>query len=261
MAKSREHDNPTLPAPALKAPREAAVLDGASVSFAWEAVEGALRYQLEVARDQDFQTLVVDRVLEGESSVNATESFATDGTLYFWRVLAGDDAGWSSGDHVESFVSATAEEAVGDVARPDERLGPYPELIRSASVEAAAEVTGEEGLYDRESEMGVEHEGVEAGQILGITLAIAASIVMIVIVLFQWTRIVEMETRVEAAGISGYPELHQNELEAQRMIREYGVVDGEAGVYRVPVERAMELMVQEAREAEDSVASTAFPAR
>jgi hypothetical protein len=224
-------------------------------------VEGALRYQLEVATEQNFEDLVVDRVVENDSSLTLVDTFPTDGTIYYWRVLAGDDAGWSNGDHVESFVSATAEQAAEQLAQPNERLGPYPELIRGASVEAAAEVTGEEGLYEREAELGVEHEGVEAGQILGITLAIAASIVMIVIVLFQWTRIVEMETRAAATGLSGYPELHRIELEARQQLREYGVVDSDAGVYRIPVDRAMELLIQESRQSGDSAAVPAFPVR
>ncbi len=257
MAKSRPENEPTLPAPALTSPREASVIDGSSVTFVWEPVEGALRYQLEIATDQDFENLVVDRIVESDSSITLQGTFPTDGTLFFWRVLAGDDRGWSNGEHVESFVSSTPEDASHQLSRPDETYGPYPALIRSASVGAAAEVTGQEKLLEQEEEMGVEHEGVEAGQILGIMLAIAASIMMIVIVLFQWTRIVEVEIRSSATGLSGYPELRQVEMAAQQKLTEYGV--SEDGNYRIPIERAMELMVQEARQSGDSATVRAFP--
>lgn len=262
MAQSRDKDQPTLPAPALVSPREAEVLDGRSITFAWERVDGATKYQLEVSTRQEFDELAYEKVLQGEVSATVSDTFATDGTLYFWRVLAGDDAGWSNGDHVESFVSVSADEATGERAsRPDERLGPYPALIRSATVEAAAEVTGEEDLLHEEEAAGVEHEGVEAGQILGITLAIAAAIVMIVIVLFQWTRIVERETRAAAAGLSGYPELREARMQARQQLESYGVADPDAGLYRIPIDRAMELMAQEARASGDAADVHVFPVR
>ena len=260
MAGSAEDRNTSLPAPALNAPREAAVVDGASVTFRWEPVQDALRYQLQIARDAAFQELVLERVVEGEASTVVEGEFETDGELFYWRVLAGNDEGWSSGDHVESFVSGTAEMAATHVARPDERMGPYPELIRSASVEAAAEVTGEEKYFEEEAALGVEHEGVEAGQILGIALAIAAAIVMIVITLFQWTRIVETEARAAATGISGYPELREVEMQAEQMLRRYGVVDPGAGTYQIPIDRAMDLVVREAQQDTDTSYSRAIPA-
>lgn len=257
MAKSKQQNESTLPAPALNSPREAAVIDGQNVVFEWEPVDGATRYQLEVATEQEFEDLVVNRVVEGATSVTLKEAFEPDGTIYFWRVLAGDDAGWSNGDHVESFVSSTPEEGAKDLSRPDELLGPYPALIRSATAEAAAEVTGEESLLEHDLEMGVEHENVEAGQILGIVLAIIAAIMMMVVVLFQWTRIVESEIRYASTGISGYPELRQVEMSAQEKLTGYGAV--EEGRYRIPIDRAMDLVVQEARQSGDSAAAMAFP--
>lgn len=261
MAQSKQRDEPTLPAPALRGPREAALVDGRRVVFVWDEVDGATRYQLEVSRDTSFEDLVVERVLEGAASTSAEGSFEPDGTTYYWRVLSGNDAGWSNGDHVESFVSGSAEDAEAHMARPDERLGPYPALIRSVSVEAAAEVTGGDDLYEEEARMGVAHEGVEAGQILGIALAIAVAIVMMILVLFQWTRIVEMETRTSSARVARNPELLQSEMEARRMLQEYGVVDPDAAVYRIPIDRAMELIVQEAQQGADTTAAMTFPAQ
>lgn len=261
MAQSNQRDEPTLPAPALRAPREAALVHGRRVVFAWDAVEGATRYQIEVARDASFEDLVLERVVEGPAATSTEGSFDPDGMTYYWRVLSGNEAGWSNGDHVESFVSGTEEDAKAHISRPDERLGPYPALIRSVSVEAAAEVTGGDELFEEEARMGVAHEGVEAGQILGIALAIAVAIVMMVLVLFQWTRIVELETRTSAARTARNPDLLQSEMESRRMLQEYGVVDPDAAVYRIPIERAMELMVQEAAQGADTVQAPAFPAQ
>jgi len=260
MPQSKDKEQPTLPDPALVSPTEASVVDAGNVVLSWAAVEGASEYFLEIARDPQFEDLVLNENLGNVTEVAFENRFEPDGVTYFWRVQAGNDTGWSYGDHVESFVASSSADADEHLSRPDERLGPVSQLMYSASVEAAAEATRSEAYYESEHEMGVEHEGVEAGQILGIALALAASVVMIVIVLFQWTRVVEMETRSAVVGISGYPELTRIEQEAERRLGEYAVVDEEAGIYQIPIDRAMDLLVEEMRQDGASNGPVQYPA-
>lgn len=247
MAK-KEKDQVTLPAPRLKAPLESDVVDGAEVVFVWEPVEGALEYQLEVAADTSFDEIVLERMLGPDvSSQTVQEAFPTDGQTFFWRVLARNENGWSSGDHVESFVSVSAAEAT-DVPVPDRReeRGPVSELVKAASVEAAAETTRKALFYEEEHGLGVEHDRIEAGQIVGLAGAVIVAIIMAIIVIFQWTDVRYRAQRNAVVGLSGYPELREARARAAELLTQYDVV--EEGVYRIPIQRAMELIAAETYE-------------
>ena len=50
----------------------------------------------------------------------------------------------------------------------------------------------------------------------------------------------------KAVEMTGYPPLRETNLSAQARLTQYAVVDLAAGRYRIPVDRAMDLMVSEA---------------
>jgi hypothetical protein len=287
MAKHRETQPTVPPAPELFEPPAGAIIDGHSVAFRWGAAEGALEYRLEVATDSWFEQIVFTEVVQEARPVVVSNLFETDDQLYYWRVLARNEVGWSHGEVIESFISSTAENATYHFHRPDvmERLGPLTELItggshdvlylrsqrlgtpgvdlpeveedlgpaaalfRAASVEAAADVTHEAQYYDQEHQIGVEHEGVEAKQILAIVAAIALAIVLMAITIFQFTNRVEAAVRQRLAAEASYPELREAEAQAAERLGQYGIVDDAQGVYRIPIDRAMELMVNQAQQA------------
>lgn len=254
-----QHPEKAPPAPVLLAPREAAVIDGAEVTFRWEPVEGATTYRLEVAADTAFENILFGEEVGDQTSVRLTNAFPEDGETYYWRVLAGSEAGWSNGDNIESFVGSTPEMAAQHLERPDEKYGPYPELITSTAVEAAAEATGSDRLYEEEEEVGVEHEGVEAGQVLGLAFAILAAVILIIILVFFWVSQVEQTARYEAATISQFPERQQLETAGEQELTGYGVVDPEEEIFRIPIQRAMELMIEEAQGQEPGSYSAELP--
>jgi outer membrane protein assembly factor BamB len=65
----------------------------ASARVSWSPQDGASRYRLQVARDQGFSDMVIDRVVNGNGYVI---SGLAEGK-YFWRVLAiGGSSGYSS---------------------------------------------------------------------------------------------------------------------------------------------------------------------
>jgi hypothetical protein len=246
-----QRDEIYVKAPVLLSPREEAVVDGRSVTFRWEPVEGALEYRLEVSEGFDFDALVYEQRIGQASSVTVEDVFASDDRTYFWRALARNEAGWSHGEVIESFIGSTAESvaALHPVA-PDEQedMGPVPGLFKAVSAKAAAEVTGDEAYYAQEAELGVEHENIEAGQIIGFALAIAAAIAVIVLLLFQWTAIAGREAERQAVELSGYPLLRETQTNALQKLTQYEVIDEEQGVYRIPIDQAMTLMVNEAYE-------------
>ncbi len=252
MARQTDAHSERPPEPALAAPVNSRAVDGEAVTLFWEPVDGAQTYHVEVATDTDFDELVVDADAGAETQY-ALEALPADDTTYYWRVLVKTDLGWSAGERVESFISATPEELeamrqhAASTDRPEEGYGPYPALIRSAAGEAAAEAKGGPSRERLEAErrMGVAHEGVEAGQIMGIAGSIIVAIIIIALLLFFWVTQVSQLTRQAAAANASYPGLHEAELEAVRQLEQYGVVDPAEDVYRIPIKEAMRIMVNE----------------
>ena len=253
-------------APALVSPKSEMVVDARDVTFAWEPVEGAEEYHLEVAADSSFESPVVDERVGTATELTPDVDFAEDGRTYYWRVLARDARGWSHGDRVESFVSSTAEFAREQAAqsskrpggREEDSMGPAAELFYASGVEATAEVTGSDALLEEERRMGVAHEGVEAGQIIAIAATVLVAVIIATFIVFFWSGSVSEQARQRVVGLSGYPELRRTDLNAQQLLDQYGVTDREQDLYRIPIERSMRLMIDEA-EAQRSSA-TAAPA-
>lgn len=226
-------------------------MNGRRITFVWNPVEGASTYRLQIAESPAFDRIVFDETIDGRTELVVEDQLSLDEQTYYWRILAHDENGLLHGeDNIESFISGTPEDEDLDLASPDaeEEYGPAARLFRGARAEAAAELTDASKYVEEEAELGVEHEGVEAGQILGFALAVAVALGLAIFTLFQYVSIVADETRFTATGTSGYPELREIELDATRQLSQYGVVNEEEGVYRIPIDRAIEVMVEESRE-------------
>lgn len=236
--------------PVLVAPREQSVVSADRVTFIWKPVRRARHYQVQIARDSSFQDLVYESRPLNRTEFTLRGELPADEDTYFWRVLLTDEDGGAHGEgNIESFVSGTAENVREGIVQPDqeEDLGPLARLFRGAAAEAAAEMTDSPRWVREEDELGVEHEGIAAGQILGLVLAIMVAIGLTVFSLFQYVDITAEAARIEAAGRSGYPELRENRLRATQLLTGYDVVDPNEERYRIPIDRAMERMVREAQ--------------
>jgi uncharacterized membrane protein len=231
------------------APRREAVVDGSAVTFEWEGVDGADSYHLQVATDNHLHDLVYEQDLEATEHT-AEDVFETDGATYFWSVEARNDAGWSDEEYVESFVSGTAEDVEAVAASPEpndeEDYGPAGELVRAAAAEMAAEATGSEAYFEAERERGVAHEGIEAGQIMSIALGIIAVIVLLVVVLFVMFGLSEQRQQRAVRETSRYTELKETEAQAADKLDQYAIINDQEDVYRIPIDQAMDNMVNEA---------------
>ena len=243
------------PAPAPLDPANGAVVDGASVTFRWEAVEGATEYLLEVATDAgpqaseiDFEDLAFEQRVEGgKTALTVANVFGTDGDRFYWRVLANSDLGWSNGDRVESFIAATAEQAGAHLARPEDDVDPVISLVKASAAGVAAEVSQDEELR-RLQEEGVAPEGVPAGQVLMIGATILFIIFGIVFTLVVLSGNEFRDVTSRRYQDADYFDLNRARTEAEVLLEQYEVVDDENGVYRVPIQQAMELMLYEARQ-------------
>jgi hypothetical protein len=243
-----------IPAPTPVAPTQGFTLDPTVVTFQWEDVGDGAEYMLQVAADDTFDVVLLDLNVGEAVECTVPDVFVEDGATFFWRVRArhkdgGDWGPFSDPAHftVETLEGATARPA--SPARPDreEDLGPAPGLLKSVAVEVAAEVTGEEEYYEMEDEMGVEHENIGVGQILGFVSAIIVTLALIIIFVFNLVSMSEQRT-LEARVASGdYPQLRQTQADATNKLTQYEILNDEQRVYRIPVDRAIDLMVREAR--------------
>lgn len=234
--------------PVLVAPRAETVVDGRSVTFEWNPAPQARRYRLEISETPDFEHPIYEAATDSTQHV-VENAFALDEATYYWRIIAIDANGGMHGqDNVESFISASPEQL--DLVSPDEEedMGPAARLFRGAATQAAAEATQHPRYVEEAAEIGVQHEGIEAGQILGFILATVVALGLTIFALIGYVDIATQTVRAAAAGASGYPERTQLELQGTRALTQYGVVDAEQGIYRIPIDRAIELMANEARE-------------
>ena len=235
--------------PTPLAPRREAVVAGTTVTVEWEPVEGVAEYCVQIARDTAFEHVVFEEDVEHMTSLAIEPDFPADDARYYWRVMARNSAGWSEGEKIESFISGMPEEVAAGIhdADDDEDLGPMSELVKATNIEMAADVTGSEKLFQKEREMGVAHEGVEAKQILVMVVATVLLITVLVIALITATNVVHRDMIYTVANNSTYPELREIERQSAQKLESYAIVDDAEGVYRVPIHRAMELMAEDAR--------------
>lgn len=254
MAKNKSESEEQSTVPVLMAPREEAVVDGERVVFTWRPADDIQEYRVQVSADPSFDDVLLDQATDRRTSLVVEDAFLTDERTYFWRVIAKDKEGSLHGeDNIESFISRSASDEAAHIKSPDqeEEYGPVEGLVKGAAVEVAAEVSSDEKFDEQAESLGVEQEGVEAAQILGLTVAVAVALALSIFGLFHYFNITAATARFDAAGISGYPELRENRFDAQRKLSGYAVTDGEADRYRIPIDRAMELMANEAYSDQD----------
>lgn len=238
-----------LPSPVLESPREAAVVNGQEVTFSWRAVDDASAYVLQVARTAKFDDLLFEEDLGEQTAATVAGLFPTDGQTFFWRVLARDgDGATSRGGRVESFIAVTAEKAEKHLAAPQvqEDMGPVTELVRAAGEDISTQML-ESGSnrFEREKEMGVAYEGIAAGQILAIAMSILLVIAIAVVIVFNWASTWADATREASIDPSNYTTLQETEIDAARQLNQYEIVNEQEGIYRIPIDRAMEIIATE----------------
>ena len=256
----RNSDNPSVEysrVPVLVAPREQALVDGSRLTFTWQPVEDVKTYTLQIAADPSFKELIREEVAGSHTSIELADAVPNDEATYFWRVLSRDQDGSIHGtDNIESFISGEPSDVNRRMRSPDqtEDFGPVGELARAARAQAGREVTQDPKYISEEIKLGVAHEGIEAGQIIGFFLATAVVLVLGILALIQFFDITADTVRFEMAGLSGYPELRESRLESVRRLSEYGAVEGAPDRYRIPIDRAMELMANEAYQNADDAA-------
>lgn len=245
-------DHPAnLAQPVLLSPTRAQVVDGSAVPFAWERVEAADGYRLEVARSAAFEQ-VVESIHVDDPGITLSDTFPTDASLFYWRVLARVSGEWVGHDVIESFTSGTAAQTA-EVAGAEEG---------GRGEELPFVTTQDPEHHDHQLEItGFEDEGIKAGSVLMVVGVIAVLILVAIVTIFQIATRSISDAKVSQVAFTGYPELRAARAESSRLLTQYQVTDAAeigamtAPTYRIPVDVAMRMIATETREANaDSVA-------
>ncbi len=261
MADATAHSDPPAP-PEIVAPTDAVTVNGQKVTFAWNPSREADRYRLQIAETARFDELVIDEEVGNETAVTVGNQLPTGGETFFWRVVAGSYAGWGEPSSVESFIASTEEDAEQDLLAATEK-GPITGLARAAKREVTRRVFEFEDRFEEEKERGVAYEGIAASQIMAIALSILVVISVAVVVLFGWYGQVAQDTRARSSNADNYELLQETRTQQEEALTQYGVVDEEEGVYRIPIDRAMDVVAteeyQRSQEAEGDAAAEPTP--
>lgn len=243
MASADAHSDPPAP-PELVAPCNATAINGEKATFAWEPSREADQYRFQIAKTAGFDNLVVDEEVGNETAVTVGNQLPTDGETFFWRVIAGSYAGWGDPSAVESFTAGTEAEAEQDLLA-DSGTGPVTGLARAAKREVTRRVFAFEDRREEEKERGVAYEGIAASQIMAVAVSILVVILVAVVVLFGWYGQVAQDTQAEMTSTENYQLLQETRTKQQEALSQYGVVDEEEGVYRIPIDRAIDVVATE----------------
>ncbi len=98
-----------------------------------------------------------------------------------------------------------------------------------------------------ENDAEVEPEGLNAGAIGIIVVGGLAFIIAAMFVVVEITGLVFHDAIIESTTITGYPTLQETRARADEILSSYAPIDRDAGIYRIPIDRAMELVVEEAQ--------------
>lgn len=157
------------------------------------------------------------------------------------------------------------EAAQNPAVRPeqDEPGGPLGSLVGASATQAVAEAvpsanTPTEALPADPGaalleQMGVEEEGIESGQLLGLVAGVLVGIVALGVVLVYLFYIpYRDQVGMRSDDVEQYPELEQSRTEALAKLGQYARADS---VYQMPIDQAMSVVAGQYRTIEGDVPS------
>ena len=104
--------------------------------------------------------------------------------------------------------------------------------------------------HEPDSNGNVETEGLNAN---ALTWIIVGSLSLILVVAFSVVAVTNVafhDALIESTEVSGYPVLQKTQETAEEVLTSYAPIDRDAGLYRITIDRAMELIVEEAQQSQ-----------
>lgn len=104
--------------------------------------------------------------------------------------------------------------------------------------------------HDVMAHEGVEPEDVHVGPVLRVTFVTALFVLLLVFVGYEVGQHAFRAGVAEATAMTGYPALRSATEAGLAKLDQYGVVNADEDRYRIPIDRAIDLMVNEAAAAD-----------
>ena len=123
-------------------------------------------------------------------------------------------------------------------------LDPDSGLMIDAPLAAGA-MASEDAHGSHHNYVGVEKESVNAGAVIGIVLGVVVIVTGLVLFAFTITEVTSRETLANAVAEAGYPDLREARASAAGLLTQYDVIDAEAATFRIPIDEAINLIVNE----------------
>ncbi|MEM1096210.1 MAG: hypothetical protein AAGJ10_16550 [Bacteroidota bacterium] len=98
----------------------------------------------------------------------------------------------------------------------------------------------------QQAEMAIEPENMNVAPILSVIGIMLVFVISAVLVTMSLVDVEYQERLLESTMESGYPELQAVRAIAAEALTQYGVVEGDTNVYKIPIDRAMLLLVNDA---------------
>lgn len=95
-------------------------------------------------------------------------------------------------------------------------------------------------------QVGVEPEGIDAGAVLRVTFGTVLIMAVLIVIGYEVGQHAFRVGVKEATQMTGYPQLRSTLESGEALLTQYGVVNAEQARYRIPIDRAIDLMVNEA---------------
>jgi hypothetical protein len=139
---------PSLAAPVLISPADNATgIPTSGASYQWSSVSGATFYEYQY----DVDSLFTAPVVSTTSNTSATSAALQAGTVYFWRVRAGDGSIYSPWSTVWSFTTANLVLAAPLLTSPSDNSTNIPVTGTTLQWQGVSGATFYESMYDIDS--------------------------------------------------------------------------------------------------------------
>ena len=102
--------------PVLLTPPDGSTITSLPVTFSWQAVDGAIQYQFQMAKDAVFTNIECSKLL---TTISLDLSFAGDGNPRYWRVRAKNVSGWGDWSDIWTFHTIAPPEGPVLLTPPD----------------------------------------------------------------------------------------------------------------------------------------------
>lgn len=123
-------------------------------------------------------------------------------------------------------------------------VNPEGEILVDAPAGAEA-FAAAEGHDSHHAFVGVEKESINVRVVFGIVLGTVVIVVGLIAVGFTATEVTTRDTVAQIAAEADYPEIREIRAAAAARLDQYDVVDAEAETFQIPIDQAINLIVNE----------------